>query len=223
MQTNQGKLRVVTPDRIANQIRLDIITQKYAAGTKVAETELAAQFNASRSSVRTALQSLEGEGLITTLPNGRREIAEFSFKQLQDLFDFRWMVENRALEIIMNNKHSFYPMISRVLEKVEEYSINGPEDTDWYDLDIQFHRALVASSDNRALLNAWESNVPVIYSLMNLNASKGYREQYVAEFLDKHRNLYEHMILGNEVCFAELKKHILDAESIANYVLSCDM
>ena len=87
LSARQGYL--ATPEKIANQMRVDLIRGNYGAGEKLSEKELAERFDASRSSVRTALQILSNEGLLRTLPNGRREVIEFTEKQLKDLYDVR--------------------------------------------------------------------------------------------------------------------------------------
>ena len=62
--TQVRAMRAVTPDRIQDKLRKDIIMGKYRKGDRSVEAELAEAFDASRGSVRSALQALEGEGMI---------------------------------------------------------------------------------------------------------------------------------------------------------------
>ena len=215
------KSPVATPKKIASLIRIDIVKRKYKAGDKLVEKNLAEQYGASRSSIRTALQILSGEGLIITHPNGRREVVEFSERQVKNLYDFRWMIENRALELALEKSGSVYPKLAEVLGVIESCCASSPETVDWYDLDVRFHRALVASAENIFLSNAWESNAEIFYTLMNFNTLTGYSERYAMEFFEKHRRIYELLLSGDRGCLAQLETHILDAESIANSVLEC--
>lgn len=211
----------ITPRKIANQIRIDILKQKYRAGDKLVEKQLAEQYDASRSSVRTALQFLSSEGLVITHPNGRREVVEFSKRQVENLYDFRWMIENRALETILQRTNSVFPLLAESLSHIEHCCIVHQEVVDWYELDMCFHRSLVACSENIFLSNAWNSNAEIFYALMNFNTLTGYSEQYIREFFDKHRHIYELLISRDPDCIPQLRKHILDAESISRSVLDC--
>lgn len=208
-----------TPEKIAAQLRLDILLQKIKKGDKMAENQLAARFSASRSSVRTALHILSNEGLIITHPNGRREAVEFTRKQVMELYDFRCLLEEEALRLVLSQKNTMYPMIAQVLEKIERVSFLESGNVDWYDLDVQFHRAMIRSSGNMFIINAWESNAQLIYALMSFNTTAGYGEEYAATFFEKHRLLYELLLSDDEKCYQELKKHIMDAGDISNVVL----
>ena len=216
-----GKLSVATPKKIAGQIRIDIVKQKYKAGDKLVETQLSEQYGASRSSVRTALQILSSEGLIITHPNGRREVVAFSEQQVKNLYDFRWLIENRALEMALEKSGSVYPKLAEILGIIEGCCARPAGEVDWYDLDVRFHRALVSSAENIFLTNAWESNAEIFYTLMNFNTLIDYSERYAAEFFEKHRHIYELLLSRDRRCLAQLKQHILDAENIANSVLEC--
>ncbi|WP_251445737.1 2-dehydropantoate 2-reductase [Vermiculatibacterium agrestimuris] len=216
-----GKLSIATPKKIASQIRIDIVKQKYKAGDKLVETQLAEQYGASRSSVRTALQILSGEGLIIIHSNGRREVVAFSEQQVKNLYDFRWLIENRAVEMALEKSGSVYPKLAEILGIIEDCCTRPAEEVDWYDLDVRFHRALVASAENIFLSNAWESNAEIFYTLMNFNTLIDYSERYAAEFFEKHRHIYELLLSRDRRCLSQLEQHILDAENIANSVLEC--
>jgi len=88
--TQKRTARAVTPERIQEQLRKDIISGKYRKGDKIVETELAEEFGASRGSVRSALQALEGEGMIHMLPNGRKEVVGFTKKEARDIHPILW-------------------------------------------------------------------------------------------------------------------------------------
>lgn len=211
--------RKMTPDRIAFQLRNDIITQVYPKGENLVEADIAERFGTSRGSVRVALQTLENEGLIHALPNGRKIVVGFSRKQAEDMYELRWMIENRALETVIKSSTSFFSPLLTVLQKIELCSKEMSSETDWFDLDIQFHRALVLAADNIPLLKAWDINSPIMYALMNLNTTKDYKERYIREFYDKHKLLFEYIVTKNQKCYKELHKHIQDAMDISFGIL----
>ena len=217
--TQKRATRLVTPDRIQEQLRKGIILGQYRQGDKIVESDLAESFGASRGSVRSALQALEGEGMIRMLPNGRKEVVGFTQKEARDMYELRWMIENRAVEITMERKTLMFTTLLTVLKRIEQCTEQMDAQTDWYDLDLQFHRALVQAADSAPLLKAWEISMPTMYALLELNTSIDYRERYIAEFLPKHRRLSELIIRGDREIFALLKEHIMDANAISEHVM----
>ena len=131
--------RAVTTDRIQEQLRKDIIIGKYRKGDKIVETDLAEAFEASRGSVRSALQALEGEGLIRMLPNGRKEVVGFTKKEARDMYEMRWMIENHAVKFAWENKTMNFTPLLEVLREIEQCAQEMDTEADWYDLDIRFH------------------------------------------------------------------------------------
>lgn len=217
--TQKRVARAVTPERIQEQLRKEIIIGKYRKGSKIIETELAEEFGASRGSVRSALQALEGEGMIHMLPNGRKEVVGFTKKEARDVYELRWTIENRAVEISWENKTLCFTPMLEVLKEIEQCAKELREDANWYDLDIRFHHALVQVADNAPLLKAWEITMPTMYALLELNTSVDYKPRYISEFLMKHKALSEMIITRDEAIYAVLKEHITTAYAISEQVM----
>lgn len=208
-----------TPERIGEQLRKDIIIGKYKKGDKIVEAELAEEFGASRGSVRTALQALESEGMIYMLPNGRKEVVGFTNKEARDMYELRWTIENRAVEIAWENRSMNFEPLLKVLKEIEQCAQEKDSETNWYDLDIRFHHALVQIADNAQLLKAWEITMPTMYALLELNTSIDYKAQYIDEFLYKHKTLSEMIITGDARVYPLLKEHITTANAISERVI----
>jgi DNA-binding GntR family transcriptional regulator len=85
---------------------------------------------------------------------------------------------------------------------------------------VQFHRAVIESSGNHALLKAWNINSPIMYALLVLNTSKDYIEQYIREFYDKHKKLFELIVTKNRECFETIEIHIRDAREISEGLIN---
>ena len=64
--------RQATVATVLEGIRQDAILGKFSGEKQISETEIAQQYQVSRSSVRSAFQILERDGLITVQPNGRK-------------------------------------------------------------------------------------------------------------------------------------------------------
>jgi len=77
------------PLQIAERIGADIIEERYSAGERLKEVELAALFHVSRATIREALRILEMRGLVRIEPQHGAHVTELSSKELQDLFEVR--------------------------------------------------------------------------------------------------------------------------------------
>lgn len=217
--TQMRTARAVTPDRIQEQLRKDIISGKYRKGDKIVEIDLAEEFGASRGSVRSALQALEGEGMIRMLPNGRKEVVGFTKKEARDMYELRWTIENRAVEIAWEHKTMNFAPLLAVLHEIEHCAQELNDEANWYDLDIRFHHALVQVANSAPLLKAWEITMPTMYALLEFNTSIDYKTQYIEEFLFKHKTISEMIITGDERIYDVLKEHITTANEISERVM----
>lgn len=203
--------------KVLEPLRLALVLRKYRPGERLIETRLAEEYGVSRASLRVALQTLENEGLIRKLPNGGKEVLGFSRKDAMDVYDLRWLLEKRALEIIAARPQIFYAPLLDVLGHIERSL--APErrrKCNWHLVDIRFHKAVMQMADNGPLLKSWDSNSPLIYSLMTLNTSADYRDRYIDEFYEKHKVIFDHLVTRNSDVFGIMRGHIDDAKTISS-------
>ncbi len=84
--------------RIAEQIRGAILNGSLAAGQKIVERTIAAQFGASLTSVREAIIQLESEGFITKKPNSSTYVTKLSLPEAEKIFAVRRVLEEFAIQ-----------------------------------------------------------------------------------------------------------------------------
>lgn len=77
------------PEQIAVVLTERIITGAMAAGARIIEQDLAAEFGVSRSPIRETLRILEREGLIVLHPRRGCVVAKLSQKEVFDIFKIR--------------------------------------------------------------------------------------------------------------------------------------
>jgi len=83
--------------RVLERIRSDIFTCELPPGTEIRETELAERYDVSKSPVREALQRLEFEGLIETLPRKGHRVTPISISDAGDILEMRATLEVAAV------------------------------------------------------------------------------------------------------------------------------
>jgi DNA-binding GntR family transcriptional regulator len=88
-QPLRAALTRTLPLQIAERIGAEIVEERYPAGERLKEVELAALFEVSRATIREALRILEKRGLVHIEPQRGAHVSELSPKELQDLFEMR--------------------------------------------------------------------------------------------------------------------------------------
>lgn len=86
---------------ICERIWLSIAEKRLRPGTRLKEEELAEIFDVSRARVRQALSVLEGDGLVTIVPNRGAFVAEPTVEDARDVFHFRKQVEERVIKRVV--------------------------------------------------------------------------------------------------------------------------
>jgi len=85
--------------KIYEELRERIIEGALAAGERIRERELAAEFNVSRIPIREAMPRLEAEGFIKTLPRRGAVVTEMTLNDVEELFVVRSSLEVLAAKL----------------------------------------------------------------------------------------------------------------------------
>lgn len=88
--------------RVLDRIRSDIFTCEIPPGAEIRETELAEKYEVSKSPVREALQRLEFEGLVETLPRKGHRVTPISISDASDILEMRETLEAAAVRRMIN-------------------------------------------------------------------------------------------------------------------------
>jgi DNA-binding GntR family transcriptional regulator len=161
---SDGKLsRSAHSLRVVHALREAIVSGRMPAGAPLVETVIARGLNVSRGPVRTALHELHAQGLVEITPTGRSSVVGFDHDRLLDLLSVRWQLESQAVRWGLEREHSLEDVFAAyaALESAE-----GASGEEVAELDIAFHRALVAFSGSRALMSAWSALAPVVTTVL---------------------------------------------------------
>ncbi len=112
-RSGQTKLKAARPQRrlplgskassltqqVYERLRADILTCALEPGREISESELASQFNVSKTPVREALATLRSEGFVRTYPRRGYQVVPITIGDMNELFDVRTIVEAGAAEL----------------------------------------------------------------------------------------------------------------------------
>lgn len=90
-------------DRIADNIREDIIRCVLKPGERLIEPKLAERLGISRTPIREAFRQLEGEGFVQIIPRKGAQVTEITPKDVDDLYIIAAKLEGLAANLAMDN------------------------------------------------------------------------------------------------------------------------
>lgn len=197
------------------RFRTDILLGVYGMSDPVRELALAEKYGISRAYVRNALVQLEREGLIRALPNGTKCVARPTLKDIQDLYDLRLYLEQQAVsQLLAQEERKLGPLYS-VMEQVTE--AKGLRVEEVLGIDSRFHRTVILCSENKALLQAWDTMAEVMQAIFRLNMteSDAYRQWFADTFVQRHKGLFLSLAGEDSEAVRQFGEHIRDAREIS--------
>ncbi|MGH1353157.1 MAG: GntR family transcriptional regulator [Methyloligellaceae bacterium] len=139
-------------DQIADVIRNQILLGELSPGSNISERETASALGVSRTPLREALLILEGEGLISMSPARSPTVTDPSLESVTHLLLVQSALEALAGEIACDEMSEEEFM---QIEKMNQEMIDTSETAealDFFNLDMAFHEAIVASTKNAPLI-----------------------------------------------------------------------
>jgi DNA-binding GntR family transcriptional regulator len=137
--------------RVYNDLRTDILTGRIKGGTRLVESNLAADMQVSRTPIREALHKLALEGLLYSIPRAGYIVEEMSDSDIQDLFATRIAIEQiaarLAVEKILENE---IKRLEDNLNRTDEVLGMGRTDQ-MTDLDMEFHGIIYRATRSKTL------------------------------------------------------------------------
>lgn len=152
MQPEPGLKRiqsVALSERVYDSIRAAIVRCELAPGEVIRDRELPERLGVSRTPVREALYRLAALGLVSSGERGTWIVAPMTARDIHELFELR-----RALEPLGLDQMTVKPDHAAVEEIAASFDPFGPsvsveEYPQYFAVDREFHRRLVALSGNQ--------------------------------------------------------------------------
>lgn len=169
----------------ATRLRDAILSGALKPGERIVEEQLCADFGISRAPLREALRLLAQQGLVEHLPRRGSRVAEWSPRDILQLFELRSVLERHAIEsaLPLHDPHTALAPVRRALERMR--SARGDLARD--DAHRAFHATVVALADNRQLDIALEPILLKLQLPMAVNLRREAREHHGSDGIDRHR------------------------------------
>lgn len=195
-------------DQVHAEIRERIMKGEFTPTTRLVEERLAEETGHSRTPVREALIRLWANGLLEKRDGGYYPVLP-DLAELRDLYELRVTIEIRGFTRVIENEAVRHDL--RMLEELREHwrglQMSPPEpDPSFVEADESFHRTLLASSGNFALVAALGS---VNERIRPIRMYDFLTEDRVKDTIDEHLEIVELTLAGRlpEALMA-LRRHI---------------
>ncbi|PFO12698.1 GntR family transcriptional regulator [Priestia megaterium] len=160
-------------------------------GERINETQLAKEFNVSRSPIREAMRVLEKEGLLITDERSRTLVYKPSLRDVKEVYFCRMALESFAVGLtIKNATDAELDAIEKTLEDTEQ-AINHMKDIDnIINLNETFHNLIIKSTRNLLLQKQIDDLKSLMYWFRTLNFQG---ENRAISILNEHRKILVHI------------------------------
>ena len=133
-------------------IKQKIFSFEMLPGDLISEGNLVRLMQVSRTPLRQALQRLQYEGFLNAIPKIGWQIAPLDFNKLDELYDFRILIEGHAIKILCDKASSHDPLnelvkiwLCKASDRIQDGEQVGL-------LDENFHHQLVRIAGNHEML-----------------------------------------------------------------------
>ena len=152
--------------QVADRLRAAILSGRLRPGTGLVETALAEQMNVSRAPIREAIQILENDGLVETIPYKGKRVKPLTAREVAETYSLREAFEVMAVRRVLEN--------GAPLDALREQcaAMQAAADADDFPgltaADEAFHHALIRLADHDLLLASWKNLYLRIHQIMSL-------------------------------------------------------
>ncbi len=193
-------------EHIANRLRRGILRGDLAPGSPIKERDNAAEMGVSRTPMREAIRQLANEGLVVLRPSRSPIVADPSWKEISDCMDLV-----RALELLSGElacakaTDEEIDQIAAIQTRMEEKA-DAIDEIDLFEIDMEFHVAIVRASHNIPLAETHRSLLSRLWRARFLGSRVGRNQDRV---FAQHQAIMAALRARDSAAFqAELRNHL---------------
>jgi DNA-binding GntR family transcriptional regulator len=197
-------------EEVISSIFQAILDGQLKPGERLVEKTIAEEVGVSRSPVRQALQEMERQGIVISIPRKGAYVSSWTVEDVEDFARVRVELEGLAAEQAADRiKPKEIHLLRNLVEEMYQAAANQAVDRE-IDCDLKFHRQVVKSSRNNTLIS--------IYGAIELRTHMYMiYEKYISPSIPERMKLTrEHMQIVDALEDADSK---LAKELIQNNVL----
>ncbi|MED4074031.1 GntR family transcriptional regulator [Priestia endophytica] len=178
-------------EQFYNQIKKMIFTGKFKPGQRIVETQLAKEFNVSKSPIREAIRLLEKEGLVHVDEKSRVMVYNPTVRDVEEIYFCRMALESFATKLATEKaSEEKISQLEHVLKKTEEVAVKENCQDELIHLNESFHYMIVEYTKNARL----KKQIDELNSLVHFCRILNFRgEERTSIILSQHHDIFEKM------------------------------
>lgn len=173
-------------DGVYRKLKEMIMRRQFTPNERIDAAEIAEQLGVSRTPVRDALNMLDAEGFIKTVPRQGVYVKGVYKEDLVQLFGYREMVELYALEVGFEEMSRDWEKLSAIIGTFDK--LIAQEDWDGFQLmeaDIKLHKAIVSYAGNKLISDSYDKlnghvQIARAYYLQDIHRMKDAHDEHQA-------------------------------------------
>ncbi len=175
-------------EEITDLVRERILKGTYKIGEKIKESQIAEEFDVSRTPIREAFKNLEMEGLIDYIPNRGCFAKGFTKRDIEDIYLIRKALEVLAVEwATLRISDEQIKELENQCDMMEFYTIKE-EGEKAHSTNAGFHEVIYRATGSRFMAQALRSYKTYIDETRKVVF---YNKEYLNEVLSEHREILE--------------------------------
>ena len=209
--TTLGAEHVSLSQRVAEELRRSILTNRRRPGDRLIEDRLSEELGVSRIPVREALRVLAGEGLVDVLPRRGASVADISPEVARDLVEVRATLE--GLNARLAARHHNPAIVAELRQVLQEgnRAARSKDVDDLVRLNGEFHDKLAEAGRNSILWDIMRTLRERTSLVFAANTARRARQDW-----DEHSKILAAVIDGDEERAATLAtRHVRRAADAA--------
>ena len=148
------------PEIVYRELRKAILNGVFAPGQMLRQEEVASRLGVSRSPLREALPRLEAEGMVVLQPRRGYAVVTLDPEEIGEAFDLRQLLETElAQRSVRRRTEADIAQVYRIISDMAALAL-ATTDADvarWFELNLEFHSALLLPSGATHHLRALEN------------------------------------------------------------------
>lgn len=202
------------PEIVRETLRRRILNNELAAGERLTEASLAAEFGVSRTTLRSALTGLQNDRLVEFSPRRGCWVARMTRTEIEDACYARYLLESGAMgeeRAVIDDK--LLAALGTELDAMVR-AVESGDLAEAVECDTRLHGVLIEAGGRTRLAELWHSLDGQMGALMR--SSLEFQGGDLTQVIDRHRSLIEAVATRDRPTIAAaLKDHYLVPKTFA--------
>ncbi len=148
--------KVSLKEQVRDILYEKIISGELEPGERLKVIPIANALNVSQAPVREAIQCLVTAGYLELIPNAGARVKQFSDEEVRDIYELRQLIEIGAVQSKRFRSDRAAELMAGFLQQMAQATASR-NFKEYAACDTRFHRVLVECSDNKKMLETWDS------------------------------------------------------------------